>query len=142
MSDHHRVRKRGSKELKPSRPRKSDERTKKVSPDSSPDLEIPSQFYSGANIMHNVKVVMFCRILASLLAGCCSGILGLTGLAGLILFALAWLLTSALLWTKTKFDHPTYFRKGSALWMDGLMQGGMSFVLFWTLVHNIVHIYG
>ena len=77
-----------------------------------------------------------------IVGGIISGILGLTGLRGLILYlALAAIISVALLikmkFKVSKYTDATLF----GLTSNGLSNYSMSFVLFWTLTYALVHIY-
>ncbi|CAD7698990.1 unnamed protein product, partial [Ostreobium quekettii] len=41
---------------------------------------------SVANVKNNIAVVSFCRVITSVLAGIVAGILGITGLAGVLIY--------------------------------------------------------
>jgi len=48
---------------------------------------------------------------------------------------------SALMLLKMSFRTGDYFPSIWTFILDGVFQGGLSFVLFWTLLFNIVHVY-
>ncbi|KAJ1438295.1 hypothetical protein B484DRAFT_444736 [Ochromonadaceae sp. CCMP2298] len=75
-------------------------------------------------------------------AGIISGVLGLTGVHGLIMFVAAWVAASGAILLKMGFNLPKYTNNN----LIGLSTGGitnfvMSYVLFWTLAYALVHIY-
>lgn len=67
--------------------------------------------------------------------------LGLTKLQGFAVYVLAALLQLLLLLCRYRFSVHGYFASLSPLWKEGLTTGISSFVLMWTLVYNIVHVY-
>ena len=38
-------------------------------------------------------------------------------------------------------DAKPYFKKPEDIWFEGISQAAMSYILFWTLFYDIVHIY-
>lgn len=80
-------------------------------------------------------------MLVSIVAGTACGIIGLTGFKGIFFFAASWIVMSAWFYAqmggKTKDFLPSQWNLAT----DNLFQGGMSFVMFWTLLYGIVHIY-
>lgn len=106
-------------------------------------------------------------IWVSCVAGAAAGVLGLTKLQGFAVYALAALLQLLVLLCRYRFSVQGYFVSLSPLWKEGLTtgmsvrspsllarcyllsrrpsrgtaDGRQSFVLMWTLVYNIVHVY-
>lgn len=85
------------------------------------------------------------RTLVSILGGCCCGILGLTNWSGFAFYLVTALLTSVVLVGKLAAtaaatgglaDAKSYVGSLSALTTDGLIDGCMSYVLFWTYVQQ------
>lgn len=77
----------------------------------------------------------------SILGGCCCGILGLTNWSGFAFYLVTALLTSVVLLGKLAAtaaasgglaDAKSYVGSLSAITTDGLIDGCMSYVLFWT----------
>lgn len=96
---------------------------------------------SVSHMKSNGETLFFVRTLAACTAGAAAGILGCTGWAGLAFYIIVWLIVSAGLIFKTGFHIKPYFMSPSALTLEGLTGGLMSFVLFWTLCYDIVYIY-
>ncbi|CAB4374276.1 unnamed protein product [Rhizophagus irregularis] len=84
---------------------------------SSQSPQNQASLYVPENIVHNVKTITFIRSSMSAITGSAAGILGLTGYSGV------------------------YFRNGSDVWTEGVFGGLFSYVLFWTLLYGIVHVY-
>ena len=81
------------------------------------------------------------RLFVAILSGAASGILGIEGLAGFVAFFAATLLLSLGMYLNVGCDPKPYFKKGGDVWTEGVGQALMSYVLFWTLFYDIVHIY-
>tara|TARA_B110001452_G_scaffold258670_1_gene254142 strand:- start:1754 stop:1957 length:204 start_codon:yes stop_codon:yes gene_type:complete len=67
--------------------------------------------------------------------------MGIEGLAGFFAFFVASLLLSLGMYLNVACDPKPYFKKGGDVWTEGVGQALMSYVLFWTLFYDIVHIY-
>uniref|UniRef100_A0A7S2XA63 ER membrane protein complex subunit 6 n=1 Tax=Lotharella oceanica TaxID=641309 RepID=A0A7S2XA63_9EUKA len=104
-------------------------------------LETPGELMSTQRIAHNVKVIHFCRILISIVVGAACGIIGYTGIRGFLFFILSWIGTSLSYFVRTGWDTEKYFTSTWLLVTHDLFQGTLSFMLFWTLFYDIVHIY-
>jgi len=78
----------------------------------------------------------------STIAGCVAGILGVTGLWGFLFCFIINILSSILLILKAKNKKISLFLLSKLnLLTEGLFQGIMSYVLFWTLLYGIVHVF-
>lgn len=67
--------------------------------------------------------------------------LGLTGLSGFVGFFLTSLVLSAGLYFKVGCEPTPYFKQGSDVWVEGVMQAMLSYIFFWTLFYDVVHVY-
>jgi len=98
--------------------------------------------YVLAHVMQNQRVITYCRSCFSAVSGSAAGILGLTGLHGFYFYVVSTIIMSGLLWLlKTGGQPLRYFRSASEVVWDGVMGGLFSYVLFWTLLYGIVHVY-
>ena len=97
---------------------------------------------SAPQVVHNAQTLAFSRTSVSILAGCIAGVFGLTGVWGFAFYLLSVLLTAAVWWQRLGGQAKPYFA-GSwrAVAMDGLSSGLMSYVMFWTLLYDVVYIY-
>lgn len=77
----------------------------------------------------------------AIISGCVAGVLGLTGLLGFVAFFVTSLLLSGALYLKVSCEPAPYFKQGSDLWFEGVMQAMLSYIFFWTLFYDIVHVY-
>lgn len=82
------------------------------------------------------------RTFVSILGGCCCGILGLTNWSGFMFYLLTSLLTAVVLIAKIGgLDVKSHFVSINNVTIDGFVAGLMSYVLFWTLLYDIVYVY-
>ena len=87
-------------------------------------------------------VVFGSRTFLSIIAGCATGVMGFTGLSGLLCFLVVSLCVSAGFAYKAGPHPETYLQSVSGMFLSGLTGGIGSFILFWTMAFDIVHIYG
>jgi hypothetical protein len=77
-----------------------------------------------------------------IVGGIVAGILGLTGLQGLVVALFTAALSTLALSVKMGFDVLTYTNNSPLSFMlSGAQANSMSFLLFWTLSYALVHIY-
>ncbi|ELK03717.1 ER membrane protein complex subunit 6 [Pteropus alecto] len=98
-------------------------------------------FISEAAVRGNAAVLDYCRTSVSALSGATAGILGLTGLYGFIFYLLASILLSLLLILKAGRRWNKYFKSRRPLFTGGLIGGLFTYVLFWTFLYGMVHVY-
>ena len=107
-----------------------------------PEQEVDfSEVFSMERIGYNGRILNFCRVYVAIISGCAAGILGITGLAGFLVFFLSTFLLSVGLYLKVSCEPKPFFKRPDDIWTDGITQALMSYVLFWTLFYDIVHIY-
>mmetsp|Transcript_5080 Transcript_5080/g.7732 ORF Transcript_5080/g.7732 Transcript_5080/m.7732 type:complete len:116 (-) Transcript_5080:90-437(-) len=102
------------------------------------------KFYSVENIKHNEKVLNYCRTSLCIFGGISSGILGCTGLWGLLMFVSVHVGVSlAIAVFMMGFDVQKYSRSKNIIFfaIGDASKYGLSFVLFWTLAYTLVYIY-
>ena len=63
------------------------------------------------------------------------------GLVGFLVFFVVTFALSAMLYLKMGGEPKPYFKVGGDIWTEGIQQALMSYILFWTLFYDIVHIY-
>ena len=73
--------------------------------------------------------------------GMAAGIMGFTGLMGFAVFGITTMILSAMLYVYIGADAKPYFKAPNDLWTEGVSQAMMSYIMFWTLFYDIVHIY-
>lgn len=98
-------------------------------------------FISEVAVRGNAAVLDYCRTSVSALSGATAGILGLTGLYGFIFYFLASFLLSLLLILKAGRQWNKCFKSRRLLFTGGLVGGLFTYVLFWTFLYGMVHVY-
>lgn len=99
------------------------------------------QFISESAVRGNAAVLDYCRTSVSALSGATAGILGLTALYGFVFYFLASFLLSLLLVLKSGRRWNKYFKSRRPLLTGGLVGGLFTYVLFWTFLYGMVHVY-
>lgn len=97
---------------------------------------------SMESLMINGSQISRVRVLMCIVSGIICGILGLTGLQGLLFFILTSILTDLIMIAKMKFNLKEYTNAPIYHFLpEGLSSTIMSFILFWTLSFAVVYIY-
>ena len=97
--------------------------------------------FSEPSIRHNSAIVEYCRTSMSALSGATAGITGLTGLYGFIFYFLTAFMLSFMLLLKAGSQWQKFFRGRGSLFTGGLMGGLFTYILFWTFLYGMVHVY-
>ncbi|XP_055852883.1 ER membrane protein complex subunit 6 [Episyrphus balteatus] len=97
--------------------------------------------YSESAIRNNAAAVEYCRTSMAALSGCSAGILGLTGILGFMLYLIAVLGLWCLLLLKSGTQWKKYFISRQSLLTNGFLGGLCTYVLFWTFLYGMVHVY-
>ncbi|RKP11158.1 Rab5-interacting protein-domain-containing protein [Thamnocephalis sphaerospora] len=98
--------------------------------------------YVAAYVAQNQRTLTYCRSFFSAVSGSAAGILGFTGLHGFYFYVVTSAIMSGLIWSLKTSGQPTrYFRSAREAVWDGVLGGLFSYVLFWTLLYGIVHVY-
>jgi len=106
------------------------------------DAEVDfSEVFSFDRIGFNTRNLNYCRVFVAIVSGCAAGIMGLTSIVGFLAFFLTTFLLSVMMYVKMGMQPKPYFKKPEEVWTEGVMQAMMSYILFWTLFYDIVHIY-
>ena len=105
--------------------------------------ETPAEFVSPENLGNNQKIVQYSRTFLSIIAGCVTGVLGLTGSQGFLCYTVLYALISLALFMRMKFDLSGHLPGNNlpGFLLDGITGQALSFLLFWTLSYALVHIY-
>ena len=82
---------------------------------------------------------MCSRIVMAIVSGCASGVMGLTGLIGIVFYIVTCIIVSLSMWMKAARSlgahEATRAVGGMHSTIDGIGQRAHSFVLFWTYAH-------
>ena len=111
-----------------------------MEPPAEADIDF-SEVYAMERIGYNARILNYCRVFVAIIAGCAAGIMGITGLSGFAVFLISTLLLSVGLYLKVGCEPKPFFKKPEDLWFEGITSASMSYILFWTLFYDIVHIY-
>eukprot|EP00931_Biecheleriopsis_adriatica_P086937 TRINITY_DN61484_c0_g1_i1.p2 TRINITY_DN61484_c0_g1~~TRINITY_DN61484_c0_g1_i1.p2 ORF type:complete len:127 (-),score=31.84 TRINITY_DN61484_c0_g1_i1:50-430(-) len=99
------------------------------------------EFMQIAALQQNLRTLSNCRILAGVMAGCIAGLLRIEGLSGALVFVTVTLIHSCMIAAKLGFEVTRHFPKTRDVFVSSFSGGLMSFILFWTLSYDMVHIF-
>lgn len=114
---------------------------------SAPTLDGPELSLGGAvaysplAINHNHHLVEYCRTSMAALAGCTAGIIGLTSLQGFAFFLLMVLALWVMILAKAGSNWRRFFTSKWAILTNGFLGALTTYVLFWTFLYGMVHVY-
>ncbi|KAL7287412.1 ER membrane protein complex subunit 6 [Trichogramma pretiosum] len=97
--------------------------------------------YSEIAVRNNSAVVEYCRISMAALSGGTAGVLGLTGLYGFGFYVLATISLWMMILIKAGGEWNKYFVSRRSLLTSGFFSGLFTYVLFWTFLYGMVHVY-
>ncbi|RWS07674.1 Transmembrane protein 93-like protein [Dinothrombium tinctorium] len=97
--------------------------------------------YSEAAIRHNHSILEYCRTSMSALSGFTAGVIGLTGILGFVFYFLVAIVLWLIILVKVGSSWDKYFRGRLNLLTNGLGGGLFTYVLFWTFLYGMVHVY-
>ncbi|XP_033214791.1 ER membrane protein complex subunit 6 [Belonocnema kinseyi] len=97
--------------------------------------------YSEIAVRNNAAVVEYCRISMAALSGGIAGLLGLTSLYGFVFYIFAVVALWAMLLFKAGGQWKKFFVSRLALLTNGFFGGLFTYVLFWTFLYGMVHVY-
>lgn len=92
-------------------------------------------------VRHNSSLIEYGRTSTSVVAGVTAGILGLTGLYGFGLYLVYSVVMSVLIMGKVGSNWNKYFQSRYSLLTDGVLGGLFTYVLLWTFIYGIVHVF-
>eukprot|EP00419_Tripos_fusus_P022280 CAMPEP_0172715504 /NCGR_PEP_ID=MMETSP1074-20121228/67586_1 /TAXON_ID=2916 /ORGANISM="Ceratium fusus, Strain PA161109" /LENGTH=130 /DNA_ID=CAMNT_0013540089 /DNA_START=79 /DNA_END=471 /DNA_ORIENTATION=- len=99
------------------------------------------EFLNIAAMQHNARTFAHARIFSGVMAGCVAGLLKYEGLAGVLVFLVITLVHSTMIFVKMKFNVSRHFPHARDVFVSQFTHGLMSFILFWTLAYDMVHIF-
>ncbi|CAL5218559.1 g250 [Coccomyxa viridis] len=99
--------------------------------------------YVQKNIQHNAGVVNFIGVFGSLVAGLIAGIWGVTGWGGFLYYLAMQIVVATLLYMKTGGQVDSFFVSRSSVFFGEVLNSTLllTFILFWTLSHNYIHLF-
>ncbi|CAF2392308.1 unnamed protein product [Rotaria sp. Silwood2] len=100
-----------------------------------------SILYSDAAVRFNENSLEQCRTSVSALSGCVAGIIGLTSYKGFLFYGFSMFLLSVLIFMFIRNEHRKFFTGLNHVFINGFLNGLLTYVLFWTFLYGMVHVY-
>jgi len=97
--------------------------------------------YSPIAIQTNHNLIEYCRTSMSALAGSTAGIIGLTSLSGFAFYFITAFILWLMILLKAGNQWNKYFTSRRQILTNGLFGGLTTYVLFWTFLYGMVHVY-
>jgi len=97
--------------------------------------------YSEVAIRQNYMILEYCRTSMAALSGAGAGILGLTNLIGFAFYFIMALTLWVMFLAKAGPNWSKFFTSRVGLLTNGLFNGLFTYVLFWTFLYGMVHVY-
>ncbi|XP_022208566.1 ER membrane protein complex subunit 6 [Drosophila obscura] len=97
--------------------------------------------YSEGAIRNNISAVEYCRTSMAAISGCAAGILGLSATLGFLFYFLSVFVLWLMVLLKSGTQWRKYFISRSNLLTNQFMGGLCTYVLFWTFLYGMVHVY-
>jgi len=97
--------------------------------------------YSDTAVRFNENSLEQCRTSVSALSGCVAGIIGLTSYKGFLFYGFSMLLLSLLIFVFIRHEHRKFFTGLNHVFVNGFLNGLLTYVLFWTFLYGMVHVY-
>ena len=97
--------------------------------------------YSPVAIATNHNIIEYCRTSMSALSGSTAGIIGLTSLYGFAFYFLMAVTLWLIIVAKCGSHWTKYFTSRRQILTNGLFGGLTTYVLFWTFLYGMVHVY-
>ena len=96
---------------------------------------------SESSIRYNDYLLEYCQTSMSALSGCAAGIIGLTGLYGFLFYFICSLFLSLVLLAYLGSNVKKYFLSKQTIITGTLWSGIQTYLLFWTFLFGMVHVY-
>ncbi|KAH8414618.1 hypothetical protein KR215_010370 [Drosophila sulfurigaster] len=97
--------------------------------------------YSEGVIRKNISAVEYCRTSMAAISGCAAGILGLSGTLGFLFYFVSVFVLWLMVLAKSGIQWRKYFINRRNLLTNQFMGGLCTYVLFWTFLYGMVHVY-
>ena len=108
----------------------------------APPTRSAKNLFDRDAMAHNLNAVDGCRSYLTLFGAVGAGVVGATGLRGLLFFVGTYVLGSFALLTRMRCNPTDYTSESLVKFViTGAPGYALSFVLFWTLAYALVHIY-
>ena len=103
--------------------------------------KVDSILYSDVAVRFNENSLEQCRTSVSALSGCVAGIIGLTSYKGFLFYGFSMLLLSVMIFVFIRKEHRKFFTGLNHVFVNGFFNGLLTYVLFWTFLYGMVHVY-
>ena len=97
--------------------------------------------FSQVAMSNNQAVVEYCRTSMAALSGGVAGILGLSTVPGFVFYAVCVVALWMMILWKAGSSWEKYFGSRQALLTSGFFGQMFTYVLFWTFLYGMVHVY-
>ena len=97
--------------------------------------------FSQTAILSNQAVVEYCRTSMAALSGGAAGIMGLSTLYGFSFYAVSVVVLWLMILWKAGSSWKKYFQSRQSLLTNGFFGHMFTYVLFWTFLYGMVHVY-
>ncbi|XP_071455338.1 ER membrane protein complex subunit 6 [Hetaerina americana] len=97
--------------------------------------------YSEVAVRNNAAVLEYCRTSMAALSGGTAGLLGLTSFYGFAFYVFAVVGLWGLILVKAGSQWKKYFISRKTILTHGFFGGLFTYVLFWTFLYGMVHVY-
>ena len=114
---------------------------KKPTPKPSPSNSREIQILNDGAIRYNHYLLDYCQTSVSALSGCTAGVLGLTGLYGFAFYFICSICVSAAICALLGDRFDKYFLAKQQIFTGPLWSGIQTYLLFWTFLYGMVHVY-
>lgn len=125
----------------PSSPSHSSTSGTSQTPSTNERRKADSVLYSDVAVRFNENSLEQCRTSVSALSGCVAGIIGLTSYKGFIFYGVSMVLLSILIFIFIRKEHRKFFTSLNHVFVNGFFNGLLTYVLFWTFLYGMVHVY-
>ena len=130
-----------SSEMQIRRTASSSRSTPTAKSSSNESRKVEPVLYSEVAVRLNENSLEQCRTSVSALSGCVAGILGLTSYKGFLFYAFSMFFLSFLIYLYIRNEHRKFFTSLNHIFINGFFNGLLTYVLFWTFLYGMVHVY-
>ena len=101
------------------------------------------ELYNNANMQSNLAVANASQVFAALVAGAVAGVGDVTGVKGFAVFVAFQLLNALIMFATCHGSPSRYFRSPLSTFLSGVWSQTelLTFVLLWTLTHNVTYLF-
>jgi len=97
--------------------------------------------FSPISMATNHNIIEYCRTSMSAMSGSVAGIIGLTSLYGFAFYFVMAVILWLIIIVKVGNNWTKYFTSRRQILTNGLFGGLTTYVLFWTFLYGMVHVY-